>query len=123
MEIMPIILPPSLSVCSCSHFLFLSILFLYQSYKKPILPIDILTFIISIVLAQVVFYTIINQTSAPYWVTYISAVGTFIFFGCYMTLTLAPLKSLIFKDLITGKYGFRAHRDLFKSRKKKPHKK
>ncbi len=96
--------------------------FIFYSYtrltKKPILPIDILTFAGAIILAQFTFYVIVNLPAIPYWATYLSAVGTFIFFGAYMTLTLLPLKQTIFKDPITGKYGFLAHRNFFKSRTK-----
>ena len=96
--------------------------FVFYSYtrisKKPILPIDILTFIAAIIFAQLTFYAIITSPAIPYWATYLSALGTFIFFGAYMTLTIEPLRTPIFKDPITGKYGFRAHRDFFKSLKK-----
>ena len=96
--------------------------FVFYSYtrisKKPILAIDILTFAVSIILAQFAFYGIINLASFPHPVVYLSALGVFIFFGAYMTLTLLPLKAPIFKDPVTGKYGFRAHRDFFKSLKK-----
>lgn len=96
--------------------------FIFYSYtrlsKKPILPIDILTFAVSIILAQFAFYFIINQPAIPYWATYLSGIGCFVFFGAYMTLTLLPLKGPIFKDPITGQYGFKAHRDFFKSLKK-----
>lgn len=87
--------------------------------KKPILPIDILTFLVAIIFAQFIFTFIVNQPSVPYWATYLSAVGCFIFFGAYMTLTLMPLRQIIFKDPITGQYGFRAHRNFFKSLRKK----
>ena len=86
--------------------------------KKPILAIDILTFYVAIILSQLTFYTVIDLP--PVWLVlqYLSTLGTFVFFGAYMTLTLEPLKNLIFKDPLTGKYGFRAHRDFFKNRKK-----
>ena len=85
--------------------------------KKPVLVIDILTFYTAILLSQLVFYTIISFD--PVWpiLQYIATLGTFVFFGAYMTLTLEPLKNLIFKDPITGKYGFRAHSDIFKKNK------
>lgn len=90
--------------------------------KKPILPIDILTFATAIILAQFTFNGIINLEAFPHPVVYLSALGVFCFFGAYMTLTLLPLKAPIFKDPITGKYGFKAHRNFFKhlknSRKK-----
>lgn len=98
----------------------------YYSYRRiakhSILPIDICIFAIAIILAQLSFFGIVNQPTFPYWATYLSIIGTFIFFGAYMTLTLMPLKQIIFKDPVTGQYGFRAHRNFFKSLKKK-HKK
>lgn len=90
-----------------------------RATKKPILPIDIATFLIAIILAQFTFTAIISQPAIPYWTTYLSSIGCFIFFGAYMTLTLMPLKQTPFKDPITGQYGFRAHRNFFKSIKKK----
>lgn len=90
--------------------------------KKPLLPVDILIFLTAIILAEFAFFAIINLPDFPFISSYLSAIGTFIFFGAYMTLTLMPLKQIIFKDPITGQYGFRAHRNFFKSLKKK-HKK
>lgn len=87
----------------------------YYSYRRAvkhsILPIDIMVFAVAIVLAQLSFFAIIDQPAVPYWATYLSTVMTFIFFGAYMTLTLYPLRNIIFRDPITGKYGFPAHRD------------
>lgn len=95
--------------------------FVFYSYtrlsKKPLLPVDILTFLIAIILAQFTFYGIISLPAFPHPVVYFSTVGLFIYFGAYMTLTLLPLKAPIFKDPITGKYGFKAHRNFFKHRK------
>ena len=96
--------------------------FVFYSYtratKKPILPIDILTFAVAIILSQFAFSAIINLPAFPHWAVYLSAIGVFCYFGAYMTLTLLPLKAPIFKDPITGKYGFRAHRNFFKHLKK-----
>ena len=91
--------------------------------KKPILPVDILIFLAAIILAQLAFFAIINLPDFPFISSYLSTIGTFIFFGAYMTLTLKPLKQIIFKDPTNGQYGFRAHRNFFKSLKKKSHKK
>ncbi|MBR3270040.1 hypothetical protein IKG07_02210 [Candidatus Saccharibacteria bacterium] len=92
--------------------------FVFYSYtrttKKPILPVDIITFLVAIILAQFTFFGIINLPAFPHWAIYLSSVGVFCFFGAYMTLTLLPLKTPIFKDPITGKYGFTAHRNFFK---------
>lgn len=100
--------------------------FVFYSYTRlshrPILAIDITTFVAAIILAQFVFYVIINLPAIPYILSYMSTVGTFVFFGAYMTLTLMPLRQTIFKDPITGKYGFLAHRDFFKNRRGKKRK-
>ena len=96
--------------------------FVFYSYKRitkhSVLLVDIATFYIAIILSQLAFYAIIKQP--PIWPSfqYLSCLAVFVFFGAYMTLTLEPLKNIIFKDPITGKYGFRAHRDFFKSLKK-----
>ena len=90
-----------------------------RSTKKPILPIDIITFLVAIILAQFIFLIVVNQPAVPYWVTYLSAIGCFTFLGAYMTLTLMPIKEIPFKDPVTGQYGFRAHRNYFKSKSKK----
>ena len=95
--------------------------FIFYSYqrisKRPILAVDILTFYAAILLSQITFYTFIDLAPVSLFLQYLATLGTFIVFGAYMTLTLEPLKSLIFKDPITGKYGFRAHHDSSKSRK------
>ena len=83
--------------------------------KKPVLPLDIATFLIAIILAQQAFQAIITLPAVPHPAAYLSVVATFVFFGAYMTLTLMPLKQIPIKDPITHQYGFRAHRNFFKS--------
>ncbi|MBR0372649.1 hypothetical protein IJH72_01765 [Candidatus Saccharibacteria bacterium] len=94
----------------------------FYSYKKlthkPVLVMDILTFYVAIILSQFSFYGTLELNPMSHLGTYFSCLGLFIFFGAYMTLTLAPIKNTIFKDPITGKYGFSAHRNFFKNLKK-----
>ena len=91
----------------------------FYSYQKlthhPVLAADILTFIVAIILSQFTFYVVLELPHMAHFATYLSCIGLFIFFGAYMTLTLDPIKSFLFKDPITGKYGFPAHRNFFKS--------
>ena len=98
------------------------IFYVYQAItKKDILLLDIATFFIAILFSQLVFYVILTLPSQPFAINYLACIGVFIFFGCYMTLTLEPIKNFLFKDPITGKYGFYAHRNLkhkIKNRKK-----
>ena len=97
-----------------------AIFYSYRHFtKKSVLLVDISLFYIAILLGQLSFYGILFLPNAPYILQYLSCIGLFIFFGCYMTLTLAPLHTFLFKDPINGKYGFRAHGHLLKSIKKK----
>ncbi|MDO4741975.1 MAG: DUF6512 family protein [Candidatus Saccharibacteria bacterium] len=92
----------------------------YQTIsKKPILIIDILTFYLTIFLAQLSFKLIIEADIVPYFVRYLSVVGLFILFGAYAMMTLMPPKNFIFKDPISRKYGFKAHTETFNLFKKK----
>ena len=89
------------------------VFYIYRHFfKLPILFVDINTFYFAIILSQLVFYLILNLPSQGFAIQYISAIACFVSFGAYMTLTLAPVKNIIFKDPITGKYGFRAHTKL-----------
>ena len=89
------------------------IFYSYRAFtKKSILFVDIANFYISILLSQVVFFVVLTCPPQPFVVSFLSCFGLFVFFGCYMTLTLEPIKSFLFKDPITGKYGFYAHRNL-----------
>ena len=100
-----------------------AIFYFYRLFtKKSILIIDIGLFYVAIVLDQLSFYGILFAPELPYFINYLACISLFVFFGCYMTLTLEPLKTFIFKDPITGKYGFRAHYDPAKHHKK-PHQK
>ncbi len=87
--------------------------------KKEFLILDIAIFYIAIILSQLTFYAIISLTPMTYLISYLSCIGLFIFFGCYMTLTLEPIRSFIFRDPITNRYGFRAHSNPFKHKKQK----
>lgn len=97
-----------------------AIFYSYQALtKKPILPIDILTFLAAIILAQLVFYHIISLPGVSFPVQYFACLGSFISFGAYSLLTLMPLKNFLFKDPISKRYGFRAHTETIPFFKKK----
>ena len=97
-----------------------AVFYLYRLFsKKSILMIDITIFYVAILLGQLAFYNILASPDAPHIIQYLSCIGLFIFFGCYMTLTLEPLKTFLFKDPINGKYGFRAHQHIIKAIKNK----
>ena len=78
-------------------------------FNKDITLINISSFYIAIILGQLTFYKIIELNAFDFIYRYISCVGLFIFFGCYVLLTLLPLENFIFKDPISKKYGFKGH--------------
>ena len=88
--------------------------FIFYSYRlilqKDIVLINIASFYIAIILGQYTFYYILKLNALDFIYQYISCIGLFIFFGCYLLLTLLPLKNFIFKDPITKKYGFKGHK-------------
>lgn len=108
----------------CVPVLFIPIVFYaYKAIsKKPILPIDILTFFAAVFLSQLTFNYIINLPAIPHLWQYLSCVGVFAFVIEFSILTFLPLKNFIFKDPISHKYGFRGHTEtfnIFKKKKKK----
>ena len=87
--------------------------------KKGILLVDIAIFLISIIISQLIFYVLVAVPAQPFIVNYLACFGLFVLFGCYMTLTLEPLKTFLFKDPVTGKYGFPIRHHLKKIVKRK----
>lgn len=81
--------------------------------KKDNVIINILSFYVAIFLAQYAFYQVIEWFPLDYIYIYISCVLLFIFFGCYLLLTLLPLEIFIFKDPISKKYGYEGHTEDF----------
>lgn len=87
-----------------------TIFYLYKYFtNKPIIIVDILIFYIAIILSQFSFYSIIKLQTLGFTINYLSCISIFIVFGFYMVLTLLPIKSFIFKDPITNKFGFKGH--------------
>lgn len=80
-----------------------------QFTKKPILAVDIMSFIITIICSQLIFRSVLNIDKLPFIYNYIGLIIMFIIFGSYMVLTILPIKSFIFKDPITNKYGIKGH--------------
>lgn len=77
--------------------------------KKHILFIDIIIFYLSIVISQILFKYFINLQGLDFIYQYLSCIGIFVIFGIYMSATLLPIKTEIFKDPITNKYGIKGH--------------
>ena len=80
-------------------------------FKKDNAVVNIIIFYVVIICSQLLFFNLISLTPINYFWQYIATIGTFIIFGCYMTLTIMPLRNFLFKDPITNKYGFQGHSD------------
>ena len=91
--------------------LVIPLIFYFQKIilKKDYVIINILSFYIAIILGQLSFYKILDLMPLDYIYIYISVIALFIFFDCYLLLTLLPLKNFLFKDPITNKYGYKGH--------------
>ena len=79
--------------------------------KKDVFLFDILSFYVVIISSQLLFNYILQLEPLNNVYKYFSCIGIFIIFACYLLLTLMPIKSFIFKDPITKKYGFNGHFD------------
>lgn len=78
--------------------------------KKPILIVDITSFFITVFLSQYLSYIVLTTANASYIVNYISVILLLIIFGIYLLSTIHPIKSFIFKDPNTKKYGLKGHK-------------
>lgn len=79
--------------------------------KKPILFIDISSFIISIIVGQIAFSKLININISNLLLTHIGIIGLAIIFFAYNMNTYAPKKDFLHIDPITKKYGIKGHYD------------
>ena len=79
--------------------------------KKPILFIDISSFVVSIVIGQFVFSKLININVSNLFLTHVGIIGLLIIFFAYIMNTYVPLKGILYKDPITNKYGIKGHYD------------
>ena len=87
--------------------------------KRPILPIDILSFYVVIFASQIVAWWILSLPALPFAAIYVGTVGTTMIFGLYLLGTLMPVKNFLFKDPITKRYGLRGHSDVAEKPKSK----
>jgi len=84
---------------------------LYYGYKyifnKNNALFNIIIFYVVIICSQLVFNYLLNIPIISYNLRYISCIGLFIIFGCYLLLTLLPIKNFLFKDPISNQYGYK----------------
>ncbi len=103
-----------------SRFISLSVMLLiipliFYSYtyftKKPILFVDISSFIIAIIIGQLVFTKLINLNITSQTLNHIGIIGLIIIFLAYIMNTYVPQMNFLHKDPITNKYGIQGHSD------------
>ena len=104
------------ALCLLTIILLIPTLFyIYTAFtKKSILWVDVTCFFVTVVCSQLVFNYFINIDPLPYIYTYLSCILLFIEIGAYMFFTFNPLKSFIFKDPISYKYGLSGHTEMHK---------
>lgn len=78
--------------------------------KKSYLIVDIISFYVVVIASQFVFKYFLTIEPLPFIYTYLSVILLAIEFGSYMFLTFQPIKSIIFKDPISKKYGLKGHK-------------
>lgn len=90
----------------------IGLVFAYKHFtKKNILYLDILAFLLSIALAQIISALMLVQLDANIWTTVISALFFFILAIPLLLFTLSPPKEPdFFKDPTNGEYGLKANR-------------
>lgn len=97
----------------CMLLIIFLIPLIFYSYipftKKPILPLDIISFYITITISQIVSFYIMNKTQLDSIYNIIGLVGIIIIFIGYSLLSYFAPKNFIFKDPITHKYGLEGH--------------
>ena len=99
------------SICLLTIILLIPLIFYSYTFftKKPYLIVDILSFLVVVIVSQLVFNYIVNLPSIPSVCAYIGPILLIIELILYFTLTYFAPKNFIFKDPITKKYGLAGH--------------
>lgn len=90
----------------------IAFVFIYKHFaKKNILILDILSFLMSVSLAQIISSLILTQLDANLWTVILSGLFFIILVVSFVLFTLRPPKEPdLFKDPISLDYGLKAHR-------------
>ena len=86
---------------------------LFYSYTailgESILIIDILTFVIAVIVGQLVSYRLLTWKSVPYNLNMISLTALILLGLAFVLFTFYPPQLAMFQDPITGEYGIASH--------------
>ena len=77
--------------------------------KKPVLPLDVISFYVTITISQIIGYYISNLNDLGNTYNIIGIIGTIIVFIMYSLFSYYAPKIFLFKDPITKKYGLEGH--------------
>lgn len=77
--------------------------------KKSVLPLDVLSFYVTITISQIVSFYIMNKEALNNIYNIIGIVGILVIIIIYSIFSYFAPKMFIFKDPITKKYGLEGH--------------
>ncbi len=85
-----------------------SIFYSYTSViGKSLIWLDILSYFISVFLAFLFCYLILNSDPFGNRATIVSFIGIIVIIFCYLTFTICPLQNFLFKDYTDNSYGLK----------------
>ena len=89
------------------------IIVLFYSYTaiigESLLVIDILTFIIAVIIGQLVSYRLLTGKTLSYNLDMVSLIASILLSLAFVLFTFYPPKLPMFQDPITGEYGIISH--------------
>jgi hypothetical protein len=89
------------------------IIVLFYSYTailgESILVIDILTFVIAVIVGQLVSYRLLTGKTLPYNLDRVSLIALILLSLAFVLFTFYPPRLAMFQDPITGEYGIISH--------------
>jgi len=97
----------------------ISTLVIFYSYTfvlgRNLLPLDILTFIIAVIIGQCISYVILTANELSESFGHLASSALYIMIGTLVYATYFPPHSPIFMDTLTGKYGMPAKRGILEN--------
>lgn len=100
-----------------------AIFYTYTSWtKRPILPVDISSFVVAALLCSLAFAGVLVLPPIGEMGVIVSIVISVTIIAMYLLLTKFPLHMFLFRDPITGKYGYDGHNERRKISQRKTRK-
>ena len=97
----------------CIYIIPITIVVIFYSYTavlgESILAIDILSFVIAVVVGQLVSYRLLTGRTLPYKLDMVSLIALTLLSFAFVIFTFYPPQLSMFQDPITGGYGLGGH--------------